>query len=319
MNISIAMTTYNGASYLRQQLDSILSQTRLPNELIVCDDRSSDETATILQDYAKRSPFLVNVTINKHRLGSTKNFEQAVALCSGDVIALCDQDDIWRTQKLATIERRFQDDRHLGLVFSNGDLIDQNGEQLRGDMWGRFHFRPRLQKLLDGSRAYDLLLSSSFITGATVAFRASLRSVCLPIPDGIDTFIHDRWIAVIIAAVAPIDRIDEKLIAYRLHAQQQLGVGKSPVLVRYTMPYRSSADLRGLNALRNRLSPKAPLRATSEFMLALQRRETHVAARKSLSRNALSRLVCVLSEYRNYNRYPLGLRHALKDVVVGTR
>lgn len=314
------MTTYNGALFLGEQLDSIFAQQRLPDELIVCDDHSSDETPQLLSEYAGRAPFPMTVVINEQRLGSTKNFEQAIRLCSGDLIALCDQDDVWRPHKLATIERRFDEDQDLGLVFSNGDLIDKNGKQLPGDMWRRFHFGPRLQKLLAGDRAYDLLLSWSFITGATVAFRSSFLSLCLPIPDGIETFIHDRWIAILIAAVARIDPIEEKLIAYRLHRQQQLGAG-GPILVRYRKPYQSSVDGKALKALRDRLSGNPLWAAKPKFMHALRCRETHVAVRSSLSGNVLKRFPRVLQEYVSgkYRRYPWGFRHALKDAVVGTQ
>jgi hypothetical protein len=322
MKISVAMTTHNGASYLREQLDSIFAQTRMPDEVIICDDQSTDETPELLRKYSARAPIPMTVVFNEQRLGSTKNFEQAIRLCSGEIIALSDQDDVWRPHKLAVIERRFKEDPDLGLVFSNGDLIDQNGAQLHGDIWSRFWFGRRLQKLLDSSRdTHDLLLSRYFITGATIAFRSSFRNLCVPIPEGISTFIHDRWIAVMIGAVARVDRIDERLIAYRLHAQQQMGVGKRPILQHHLTPYNCSTDYMALDIMRQRLGETASGTANRHFLRALDIRQRHLAARAALSSNPMWRLKGVALEYLSgrYQRYPLGRADAMKDLLVGTR
>ena len=107
MKVSVAMTTYNGAAYLPEQLDSILARSRPPDELVVCDDGSTEETLIILNDYAARAPFTMTVVINEQRLGSTKNFEKAIGLCTGDIIFLSGQDDVWRPHTVATIEGQF--------------------------------------------------------------------------------------------------------------------------------------------------------------------------------------------------------------------
>jgi glycosyltransferase involved in cell wall biosynthesis len=315
------MTTYNGALFLREQLDSIFAQTRLPDELIVCDDQSSDETPQILRDYAARAPFPMTVVINEQRLGSTKNFEQAIRLCSGDLIALCDQDDVWRSHKLAVIERRFEGDPDLGLVFSNGDLIDEKGAQLPGTMWSKFRFGPRLQSLLNNSRsACDVLLSRFFITGATVVFRSRFREVCLPVPEGLETFIHDRWIAVVIGAVARVEAIEDKLIAYRLHPNQQMGAGKESILTLYFRPYNCSSDRAALAIMQERLAA-APDCARPDFRHALDVRQRHLAARSALPSSLIRRLKGVATEYLSgrYQRYPFGRGDAVRDLLAGTR
>lgn len=322
MKISVAMTTYNGASYLRQQLESISAQARLPDEIVVCDDGSTDGTPELLREYLERAPFAVRIVSNESRLGSTKNFEQAILLCSGDIIALCDQDDIWRPRKLASIERRFERNPDVGLVFTNGDLIDGDGALMRGDLWSKFGFHPRLRNLLNSRPgAYDLLLSRFFVTGATVAFRSKFRNLCLPIPDGTPTFIHDRWIAVMVGAVALVDAIDEKLIAYRLHPQQQMGVGKRSLLSRYLAPYDCSSDRAALAIMRDRLANVVPNPAHPQFLSALDVRQQHLAVRFAFSNRLMRRLVDVISEClsKRYQRYPLGRGYAVKDLLVGTR
>src|SRR5215207_2518174 len=100
VRISIALCTYNGEQYLQQQLDSFVAQSRPPDELVVCDDRSTDRTVPIVEDFAKRAPFRVELVINETNLGSTRNFEKAIGLCTGDIIFLADQDDVWLPEKL---------------------------------------------------------------------------------------------------------------------------------------------------------------------------------------------------------------------------
>src|SRR5690349_20095217 len=128
--ISVAMCTYNGARFLPEQLESIAAQTRLPGELVVCDDRSTDESAEIVRDFARRSPFSVRLEINQENLGSTKNFEKAIGLCQGEIIALADQDDVWHGQKLSCLAGVLENDDRIGAVFSDAELIEENSRPL---------------------------------------------------------------------------------------------------------------------------------------------------------------------------------------------
>ena len=105
MKISIAMATYNGAKYLREQLDSLASQTLLPNELVVCDDNSTDETVNIILNFKSAAPFEVYILKNEVNIGYTKNFEKAMAICTGNLILLCDQDDFWFSNKIMLIDK----------------------------------------------------------------------------------------------------------------------------------------------------------------------------------------------------------------------
>jgi glycosyltransferase involved in cell wall biosynthesis len=103
MKISIAMTTYNGEKYLSEQLESFLIQEIKTNELIVCDDGSTDKTLRILNAFSKKAPFDVKIYKNKINLGYSKNFEKSISLCTGDLIFLCDQDDVWFKNKIKEI------------------------------------------------------------------------------------------------------------------------------------------------------------------------------------------------------------------------
>lgn len=178
MHISVAMATYNGAKFLQRQLDSFLSQTRLPDELVVCDDGSSDDTLSILERFRQTAPFAVQIYRNAVNLGFTKNFEQALAKCTGDLIFLSDQDDIWFPEKVAFVEEIFLANPEKILVIHNGRLVD---EHLIG------HGATKFSQV---TAAYGL--PDSIVMGALTAVRKELLACALPVPEGM--LGHDVWL-----------------------------------------------------------------------------------------------------------------------------
>src|SRR6185369_3346625 len=239
MKISVAMCTYNGAEFLPAQLQSILAQSRPPDEIVICDDRSTDNTLTLLENFKNESPIPVTLHINDHNLGSVRNFERAITLCTGDVIALSDQDDVWRSDKLYLFETVLNNSPAAGMVFSDAAIVDEKLNPLNRRMWDEVGFDAHKRKLVKSGRALEVLITGWTVTGATMAFRSRFVKLSLPIPDEI-AMIHDGWIALTIAAVADVVAVDKPLIQYRQHAQQQIGA-----------PARKEAasELRGMQAI----------------------------------------------------------------------
>jgi hypothetical protein len=166
----------------------------------------------------------VRIHVNPVNLGSTMNFDRAMRLCAGNLIAFCDQDDIWHSTRLSACAQALQADPELGLVFSNGQLIDETGAQLPGKLWDQFTFHPAIRERI---RHGDMipLVRYRFVTGATVMFRAQLREYLCP---AAGEWLHDGWIAAITGCMARVGFIDAPLIAYRIHQQQQVGTGSGP-------------------------------------------------------------------------------------------
>jgi len=218
--LSIALCTYDGARFLEPQLESFSAQSRLPDELVVCDDRSSDSTVSVLQAFARRAPFPVRIEHNEVRLGSTKNFEKAIGLCTGDLIATSDQDDVWLPEKLALCEAAFARDPRLGLVFTDAEIVDESLRPRGYRLWDTIHLGGRARRRVLRGQAFDVLLRQWLVTGATMMFRAEYRPVVLPIPT---CWIHDGWIAFLIGALAPVATVELPTVLYRQHAAQQIG------------------------------------------------------------------------------------------------
>jgi glycosyltransferase involved in cell wall biosynthesis len=226
MNLSIALATYNGAVYLREQLESIAAQTRTPYELVISDDQSADDTLRLIEEFAATAGFPVRLLVNESNLGIAKNFEKAISLCRGDVIVLSDQDDVWHSDKLESVERIFEAKPELSLVFSNAEIVDETLRPFGGTLFDWVHFDGQKQRLVKSGRALDLQLRENLVLGATMAFRANLKELVLPI-SGDGPLVHDGWIVLLIAAVGEIDFINRPLLKYRQHSAQQCRVGKT--------------------------------------------------------------------------------------------
>ncbi len=222
MKISVAMCTFNGSKYIKEQLQSIFTQSRLPDELIVCDDCSNDHTAAIVKSFAAHSAFPVRCIENEQNLGSTKNFEKAISLCTSDIIFLSDQDDIWEYQKIEKIMQAFADNKNIGYVFSDAELVDEELKSLGNTLWNVLNFNGRILQDFKQNKQVEVLIRKNYITGATVAFKAELKDKILPISDN---WFHDGWIAFIASAIGIKGlALSECLIKYRQHNQQQIGV-----------------------------------------------------------------------------------------------
>ncbi|WP_099092450.1 glycosyltransferase family 2 protein [Flavobacterium crassostreae] len=229
MKISVILCTYNGAKYLSKQLDSILNQqSHLPDEIIVCDDISTDNTLQILTEYTNLYPTIFRIHENEVNLGSTKNFEKALSLATGDFIFLADQDDIWKKDKTAKIIQYFQDNPKMQGVFTDADFIDQEGSPIGSKtLWECVHFFEK-----EYTKPIDLLniiaLNGNIATGATMCITKEAKATVLPFVKKTKN-LHDEVIAKKLSFNTNLGYLAENLISYRLHQSQQVGVkSKAP-------------------------------------------------------------------------------------------
>ena len=226
MKLSVALCSFNGEKYIEKQLNSILNQTNQIDEIIVCDDGSNDGTISILKHYQDKYPNIITCYKNESNLKSNKNFEKAISLCTGDYIFLSDQDDIWEQNKVESIMNVFEDSPKLEGVFSNAKLINAKGEKYAEDsLWDNILFvEGILEKPVD---LYKYITEiRNIVTGGTLCIKSSTRNFLLPFPNQKDIF-HDEWIALNLSFRKTLSYTTEKLICYRVHSSQQIGVMKS--------------------------------------------------------------------------------------------
>ncbi|HEY1357620.1 MAG TPA: glycosyltransferase family 2 protein [Thermoleophilaceae bacterium] len=322
MSISVAMCTYNGERHVREQLDSIAAQSRPPDELVICDDGSTDGTRVIVSNFGAAATFPVRVHVNEQNLGSTKNFERAIGLCTGEVIALSDQDDLWLPEKLAVLEAAFDRNPDVGLVFTDAEVVDENTCPTGRTLWETLQIPPADLESLRSRRTIDVLLQGSTVTGATTAFRGRFKELVVPIPNDLPVT-HDAWIAVLVGAASEVLPLAQPLIRYRQHVDQQIGprprVRIRSGRVRDALR-RTSTDPHLLDVsvqVQQRLSERGGAYNSDYASSRLASRLTHMQTRVVLPEHALPRLTRVARELFSgrYHAFSRGFLSAAKDLL----
>ncbi len=321
LGISIAMCTYNGCRFLREQLDSIAAQARLPEELVVCDDRSTDGSVGILDAFSRRVPFPVRLHVNETNLGSTKNFEKAISLCRESVVVLADQDDVWYPQKLQRIEQEFCASEARVAVFSDADVIDEDSKLTGLRLWECFLFPRAEQKRFADGQALNILVRHPVVTGAAMAFRRRLLDLLTPLPVN---DVHDQWMSFLLATCGPYGVISEPLMQYRLHKSQQVGVGVQSFLDRLTkarltgQPLYLSEINRFRQLYRHIEQHQQAMPGAQIAISEIQRKISHLEHRIQMRKIHTGRMRKILHEVRNqgYWRYADGWRSVAKDILM---
>ncbi len=205
--ISIAMSSYNGERFIQEQIDSILDQSYSNLELIITDDGSSDKTIEIIKNYQKNDT-RIKLYQNEVNLGFVQNFGKAISLCKGDYIALADQDDIWKKDKLKTFIAKIGENV---LIYSDADLVDEHAASMEQEL-----IRPA-RKLVSGANNRAFLLENC-VSGNTLMFKKELLQYILPIPEGAS--FHDRWIVFVATTYGSITYTEEPMTYYRRYSEQ---------------------------------------------------------------------------------------------------
>lgn len=328
MRISIAMCTYNGEKFVRDELASFLTQTRLPDELVICDDRSSDRTVEIVEEFARTAPFDVRLSVNKRNLKYPKNFEQAISLTRGDLIVPADWDDVWLPQKLERLETAASSSADVGMVFSDAHVVDGQLRPTGVSLWQARGFRFSDRSFLSGESLLVGHVSATYAT--TMAFKAQYKVDILPLPEewhADDTRVGlapDTWITVIISSMARVALVPEPLVKYRQHGNNESGAGEGTLVSRIRAAQSNDAETFLERARRWRLASErlADLpKADPAFLDHVRRIEQHNFARARAAQGTLSRFPLVGRELANgrYRRYSNGWHSAAADLIRRSR
>ena len=317
MRISVACCTYNGAAFLREQLDSLLRQTVRPDEIVIVDDRSNDDSVAIANGFAADAGDVrVVVSTNASNLGIVANFERAISLTSGDVIFLCDQDDVWHPSKIETLRDRFVARPDLAFVFGDARLVDAVGRPLPASLFVALEMGRRERTLVRDGRAYEALLGRNLATGATSALRRSLFERARPFPS---EWIHDEWLAIVAAATGAIDFVDAPLVDYRQHGGNQIGMRRLSFAEKVVKLFRPRADRYARIALRTdvliaKLRSLGPLVPAGRLDDA-EEKLAHARVRARLPAFRPARLVPVAREAMTgrYARFSSGVQGIVRD------
>jgi glycosyltransferase involved in cell wall biosynthesis len=221
--IAVVLATYNGARFIREQIESLLNQSRAPDRIIISDDGSTDGTLEIIDHYARTNPNLFKIIKKGANLGFRDNFLQAALHAESDYIAFCDQDDIWDKRKLEICSKYFQDPS-VALIVHSAKLVDKDGNEL-----GDFSQGIKATKI-SPPLTYD---PWSTFWGFSILFRRDLLKI-FPLEERFLDYIspqhliaHDRWVTFLGQVVGSTVEIRENLVSYRQHDRNIYGNRKS--------------------------------------------------------------------------------------------
>ena len=224
MHISVALATYNGEKYITEQLSSILPQLTSEDEIIISDDGSTDRTLEIIAGFCCTQ---IQVYTNPKK-GVISNFENAISHTSGDIIILCDQDDVWCPDKVKTLKEYFSS-TDVSLIVSDAYVTDENLNVIETSF---------IKLMNSGSGFAKNFVKNTFL-GCCMAFRQELKDIILPFPNKIP--MHDSWIGLLSELYGINLFIPEKLVYYRRHAANVTALKRKfllkPIMWRINLAY----------------------------------------------------------------------------------
>ena len=226
--ISVAMATYNGEKYISEQLESICTQTKKVDEIIIVDDCSKDGTVEIVQKYMKQYPQCnIRFFANETNLGYKKNFHKAMSLCEGNIIFLCDQDDIWRENKVAVLTDVLNDNRDIALVSSSFIQIDGEGKEVSGNKSA--HKRKMKSQELISVPLEDLIFHN-VSQGCAMALKKEMKDLYLEFFT--EDLPHDWVLNVIAAMQKKCYYLNDPMFYYRVHEKNTIGLNEGLTLTK---------------------------------------------------------------------------------------
>ena len=321
--ISVALGTRNGSAHVQQQVRSILNQRPAPFELIVGDDDSSDDTIALIERAHAEAlatdpglPTRLEIIRRRPALGVTANFTATLAACTGDLIALSDQDDEWMPGKLAALSAAFAADPGLLLAHTDARLVDADGAPLGLTLLEALEVTASERKRLAAGDALPVFLRRNLVTGATVMLRGSLLDSAAPIPS---QWVHDEWLASVAAATGRVRLLPEPLIDYRQHGANEIGARRPTFADKIARLREPRADRASRLAHRTALLAERgrTLGVAAVVQAQLDAKADHEARRARLPRVRLARVPAVLAGALSgrYSRYSRGANDVLRDLV----
>ncbi|MFO7244744.1 MAG: glycosyltransferase family 2 protein [Actinomycetes bacterium] len=265
-SVSVALCTYNGERWVGEQLSSILDQSVPVAEVVVVDDGSTDGTLDVIAQVAARSDIPVRVAATERAGGIRANMERTLRACTGDIIAMSDQDDVWHPDRIEQVLEEFAARPDALLVHADARIVGADGSPSGGTLLGRLGASEEERAALVLGEGWPVLLRRNLVTGATAAIRRELLDLALPLGS---SWVHDEWLAIIAASRGGVVLIDEPLIDYRVHGSNQIGAEERTLGYRVRRMLASRRDrLEGLARRGEELVERLEALGADEAVLA---------------------------------------------------
>jgi len=316
--ISVAMAVFEGENFIDQQLNSILCQSLIPDEIIICDDSRNNKTYKAIEKIIAQHSEIIKYFKNETQLGVSKNFEKAISLTSGDIIFLSDQDDVWRQDKIAQLASLINASPNCGGAFCNSELVNENLAPLNVTHLDLRGFGTSEILSCPTGGMMEFFLKRVPAAGHNMAFKAEFKDLILPFPDLKEC--HDTWIGLVIAATKRWAFTSDTLTQFRQHTNNVSQAGRSSQLKAALESIKNDTNSWNMalyDELIKRLSQSSYPTEPNVLGLLKDRRD-HSAARAKMNCNIFKRIPLVFKEIKNkrYFKYGRGWKNVIQDVLL---
>lgn len=298
--IGIVIATYNGERYVKEQIESILNQTVQPNQIVISDGGSSDNTVSICESMLENSGIDYNILISDIRLSIRDNFQKGLVNCDSDIIFFADQDDVWNKNKLEIMLKCFSDE-NVCMVFTNASIVDENLKDVNKCLWTSIGY-----KYTEGIFVYkklsteymNMIFKHNIVTGMCMAITKELKNFSIPFSEN---SIHDVWIAFLAIFYGDVVAISDKCVRYRQHGNNAIGTTtsiSSSLKHRYGYAQRVESRERFIKDVWGRVSGVQ----NENIRCQLEEYESFILKRCDFldKRERLSFPIVAMSEYKRY-------------------
>lgn len=315
MKTSVVLCAYNGEMFILDQLNSILNQSTLPDEIILVNDCSTDETHSILCNFIKKQKISCKYVVNESNMGVAYSFAKGIEYVSNDIIIFSDQDDIWMPNRVYRIKEEFSKYKKMEVFFSNGWLIDSESNLIKGSLFSSFGFDFFLRFLFKIGFCDFVLTKKFVVTGATMAVKTTFAKSFYKTKNN---HLHDMFLSVLSSHLKTINFTNEKLIYYRIHQNQTVGVSSKKQTKNFLghkidLGKKYFDDLLFFDDIFNLLSNRFKL-----IPRFIETKKRHKMIRLGLkNKNIFNRLIIIHEELFNLNYFffSYGLKSYLRDII----
>lgn len=314
--ISVAMATYNGEKYIKEQLESILKQTFVPDEIIICDDNSNDNTIGIIDNTLKKEDIKYSVIKHERNEGVVKTFKEALKASTGDYVFLCDQDDYWYTDKVERFIDVFKRSKEINVILSDANITDEKLVKQRKTLWETLKFYPQ-NKDYNSLNEYikKEMFKRNIFTGMCMCVRKSWLD---NLPDYSNFMLHDEFMGWNALIDSSIYLLQKSTAAYRQHNNNAVGAGKHKKYVNKKQFKEAvkKSNIRTLNKFENLELLFQNNRSYNDLVKAINFYQYRI---KLFSWPRLIKIKKFLIEYSqgNYSKFCSSTEHAvLKDLAI---
>jgi hypothetical protein len=315
LTLSVALCTYDGARYLPDQLSSLIRQTRLPDEIVIRDDGSTDDTLVLIREFQATAPVPVRILTGVERLGVAANFMTCARACSGEIILFCDQDDVWLETRVEAFRQAFRQQPEAVAIFGNAEITDESLNRTGQTLWQSYFLSPAEIRLIGAGEGLQVLARHVFVTGAALGVQKAWLDT---VPDPAPGFFHDEWLGWF--AAGKLRLLDQTTLLYRQHARQQTGLKLGPIakLRHLIQTLATSVELLERDQKRFQgLAQQLEAAGLPERASLVRRKIAFIRWRLELSTHPVRRLLAVLKRLLagDYHRFTIAHRSVVKDIL----